>query len=498
MSRKRVVIVGAGIGGLSAAMTLASRGLDVLVLERATRPGGKMREVVVAGRPIDAGPTVLTLRHVFEQMFAEAGLDLATLVPMRKADVIARHAWPDGGQLDLFAEQAKSVDAIAALAGKAAARGYVEFSERAKRIYDFLAPSFIQATRPGVTDLVRAAGLGRIGDLWAISPFKTLWDELGRYFPDDRLRQLFARYATYCGSSPFSAPATLMLVAHVEQAGVWLIDRGVHALAQACVDAAMRAGAEFRYESEVAKIRVEGGRAVGVVLSNGESIDAAAVITNTDISALKHGLLGKDATNAISSDAIGPSSLSAMTWCLVAQPSGFELSHHNVFFGPSSTEEFRDIFEHGRLPRSATVYMCAQDRRGEPLATSDSAERLFVIVNAPATANASTFSPMELERCQAMMMRNVERCGLRLTIESAAMTTPLDFARLFPGTNGALYGAASHGWSASFRRPGTRSRIPGLYLTGGSVHPGPGLPMAALSGRMAALSCLADLPSMSR
>ncbi len=498
MSRNPVVIVGAGIGGLAAAMTLSSQGRKVLVLDRADKPGGKMREVEVGGRHIDAGPTVLTLRHVFDRMFAEAGLDLAKLVPMRKAEIIARHAWPDGGQLDLFADRARTVDAIGSFLGGSAARGYVEFCQRAKRIYDFLEPTFIEASRPGVTDLVRAAGFGGLGQLWAIAPFKTLWDELGTYFPDDRLRQLFARYATYCGSSPFSAPATLMLVAHVELEGVWLVDHGIHALARAFVDAAEGAGAEFRYASEVASIKVEGGRAVGIRLADGEQIDAAAIIANTDIAALQRGLLGQATSRAVPADATGAPSLSAMTWCMLARPSGFELSHHNVFFGASSAEEFRDIFDRCRLPRSATVYICAQDRDGEGPAPPNGPERLLAIVNAPATADPRTFSPTELERCQAMMISGMERCGLRMSIDNATMTTPLDFARLFPGTNGALYGAASHGWTASFRRPGARSRIPGLYLAGGSVHPGPGLPMAALSGRMAAQSCLADLRSTSR
>ena len=248
-----------GDGGLAAALTLASRGREVLVLERAGAPGGKMREIVVEGRRIDSGPTVLTLRHVFEQLFQEAGADLAEAVPMTKADVIARHAWRDGSRLDLHADRARSADEIGVLAGRDAARGYLEFCDRARRIYEFLEPSFIQKPRPGVSDLVRSAGITGIGSLWAVTPFRNLWDELGRYFPDQRLRQLYGRYATYCGSSPFSAPATLMLVAHVEQEGVWLVDRGMHALAQAMARLAEASGAEFRYGSEVGEILVQGG-----------------------------------------------------------------------------------------------------------------------------------------------------------------------------------------------------------------------------------------------
>ncbi len=228
MSDPSVVIVGAGIGGLAAALDLARQGVAVTVLERAAAPGGKMRELATAGVRLDAGPTVFTMRWVFDALLADAGTTLAEHLTLHKADILARHAWSETERLDLFADPARTEDAIGRFAGAADARGYRAFREDSRRIYRTLEQTFITAPRPSPVSLVRAVAGQGFGGLWSIRPFDTMWAALGRHFRDPRLRQLFGRYATYCGSSPFLAPATLMLVAHVEQEGVWLVD-GRHA-----------------------------------------------------------------------------------------------------------------------------------------------------------------------------------------------------------------------------------------------------------------------------
>ena len=494
MHRDPILVIGAGAGGLAAAMLLAARGLPVILLEAAAKVGGKMSTLSVGGRSIDAGPTVLTMLPVFEQLFADCGHDLGSAVALTRADVLARHAWTEHERLDLFADRARSADAIGDFAGVAARRGYLAFCEHARGVYQTMDPIFMRAEKPSPAGMVKAAGLSGLKGLWSSAPFTTLWDQLGTYFPDPRLRQLFGRYATYCGSSPFLAPATLALIAHVEQDGVWQVRGGMAAFAAALGEAARTAGVDIRTSSEVREIIVRDNAASGVRLASGEEIPAQVVIAATDVGALATGHYGRAAGAAVANDAMQPRSLSAATWGFVARASGFPLAHHSVFFSRDCAREFGDLIDRRRWPEEPTVYVCAQDRTSDGHLDTPS-ERLFVIVNAPADAGRSLASSQEIRQCETAMIRTLERCGLRLEIEAREHAGPETFARRFPGTDGAIYGMASHGWTASFRRPGSRSRIPRLYLAGGSVHPGAGVPMATLSGRAAALAVIADLAS---
>ncbi|MDX2224747.1 MAG: phytoene desaturase family protein [Rhodospirillaceae bacterium] len=492
MSRDRVIVVGAGIGGLACAADLAARGRDVVVLERAMGTGGKLRQVQVAGRDIDSGPTVFTMRWVFERLFADAGADFAQAVPTTPLDILARHAWSERERFDLHADAARTGDAVAEFSGVAERDRFIAFCAEARSIYQTLRDTFLTAKRPGPIGLARRIGLVNLDALFGLRPFETLWSALGRHFADPRLRQLFGRYSTYVGSSPFAAPATLMLIAHVEQDGVWSVDGGMSALAGAVQNLAQRHGASVRTGVDVCEVIVHRGRAAGVVLAGGERIDADAVVFNGDPNALASGALGLAVRHATPPTPSARRSLSAITWSAVAATAGFPLVRHNVFFGGDYRTEFDDLAR-GRLPGDPTVYVCAQDR-APGTAAPDDRERLLVLVNAAATGDAGDIDAGDVDRCEARTFERLERCGLavRRTDWSVARTTPAQFHRLFPATGGALYGRASHGWTASFRRPGSTTAIPGLYLAGGATHPGAGVPMAALSGRLAAARLCAD------
>ena len=492
LGRARVVVVGAGIGGLTSAALLAAQGCDVTICESADGPGGKARQDIVSGAHIDAGPTVFTKREVFADIFEACGGSLESAVTLRPATTLARHAWSEHENLDLFADAEQSKDAIAMFAGPAAAQGYSQFCVAAKRAHDALDLTFMRAGKTTPLGLMGRIGLGRAKDMMAIRPLRTLWSVLGDYFPDPRLRQLFGRYATYCGSSPFQASATLMLIAHVEAEGVWLIDGGMSALSHALEALGRANGARFRYNSAVTDVAVENGRAAGVILSSGERILADRVVVNADTAALADGRFGDRVKHAVPQHRSTDRSLSAVTFLGHVEASGFDMSHHNVFFSRDYRAEFASIAK-GKLAAEPSVYVCAQDRGCDDPAPSG-AERVQIIVNAPANGDAHIYTEQEIAECRTHMLEALTRCGLKLKGQLKA-TTPNDFDRRYPSTGGALYGRASHGWAASFRRPGSSTRIPGLYCAGGATHPGAGVPMAALSGQLAAASLLSDLGS---
>lgn len=504
MVAKRVVVIGAGMGGLAAAIDLARQGVDVQVLERAAKPGGKMRELQVGDAQIDAGPTVFTMRGVFESLFADAGALLDECLDLHTTNVLARHAWRDGSRLDLFADMDESAAAIAAFAGAREADGYRAFCLRGREIYETLREPYIASQRPSPLELVRRVGFSNLGAMWRTAPLQTLWGALGDYFQDPRLRQLFGRYATYVGSSPFLAPATLMLIAHVEQTGVWIVKGGMRRVADALVQLGERHGARVRYNAHVEEIVLRQGRVAAVRLADDELVECDAVVFNGDISALGTGLLGSGARRAVKPIPVKNRSLSAVTWCVHAKTAGFPLHHHNVFFGDDYPGEFDAVFRKRNIVAAPTVYVCAQDRSASDAnpatpQTPETHERMLVLINAPADGDVNPFSSEHVEALAANAFGVMRDCGLVIEPNSmqSIVTSPSGFDSLFPATGGALYGRANHGPMASFARPGARSQVPGLYLAGGSVHPGAGVPMTTLSGRLAAAQVMADFSQRS-
>ncbi len=505
MSRAPVIVVGAGFGGLAAAVELAVAGENVVLLEREGRPGGKARTVQVAGRDVDAGPTVLTMPWVFEALFARAGRKLEDAVRLHRADVVARHGFAGGAVLDLYADVDRTAAAIERFASRRDADGYRRFAAYSQRIAETVREPFLCSERPSLAGLVAKAGRLGLGALHRIDAHRTMWRSLEAHFDDPRLVALFGRYATYVGSSPFEAPATFNLIAHVEREGVCTVEGGMSRLAEVVADLARDLGVELRYGQRVREILVDGGRATGVLVEDvatgaREVVAARAVLANADVSTVASGAFGRAAASSVKAVARDKRSLSALTFAIVGTASGVPLVHHNVFFSRDYPAEFDAMFGRGVLAEEPTVYLCAEDRPGwdVPDAEPRGDERFFVIVNAPAVADGAPLSNEEVERCERSMLQVLARAGVTLRPRATVVTSPSRFEHLAPGTGGAIYGEAAHGAFAPLARPASRTKLPGLYLAGGSVHPGPGVPMATLSGGLSAKAIREDLASTAR
>ena len=482
------VVIGGGFGGLSTSLTLAAAGEPVILVESAARCGGKARSVDCGGEAVDTGPTVFTMRWVFEELFARSGTSLSDSLGLQRQDVLARHYWSGSDRpFDLAADLTEAKDEVGQTFGARAASEFQRFHGRAGRIHDLLRDTFMAAERPSPAALAWRIGPHRPLDLLRLSPFRSLWSALGATFSDQRLRQLYARYATYVGSSPWQAPATLMLIAHVEQQGVWAVDGGMAALAAAMAKRAQRLGVAIRTETTVERILTRHGAVRGVRLASGEEIAAGAVVHAGDSGALPD--LLDPHPSPVSPVPAAARSLSAVTRAARVRTSGAALHHHTVVFGDDYAEEFDAVFARGTVPADPTVYLCAPRHGARELG-------VFALANAPANPDLTR---REIDRCLDAMNRRLRRCGIELEpLDEAHVQTPADFARRFPGSNGAIYGRAQHGWMASFQRPGARTALPGLYLAGGSAHPGAGVPMATLSGMLAARRILSDRASAAR
>lgn len=490
---QKIVVIGAGIGGLSAAIRLAKSGMKVTLIEAQRYPGGKMRSVPSVAGPIDAGPTVLTLRAVFDDLFALAGENLEDHLTLVRQPLLARHWWRDGSRLDLFSNPDQSAAAIADFAGPQAEAEFIRFNQHTARLFAAFDAPMMQSPRPALTTIALNAALNPA--IWpALSPQRSLSDFLARSFTDPRLRQLFGRYATYVGGAPNLSPAVLALIWQAEAQGVWAVQGGMHKLAQALAQLAERVGVTLRYGITALQVLRKSGRAQEVTLSDGHSLKCDAVVFNGDPAALLAGLLGNSPQQSLPPSAANPRSLSAWVWSFAAKPTGPDLVHHNIFFGTDPRLEFDPIAK-GQMPSEATLYVCAQDRGHNPNSDAlvpQGPERFEIIMNAPAK---TTPFPHEASECRKKTFQQLAQFGLTFDPNPTdhALMTPQGFAALFPGSGGAIYGRSPQGQLASFHRPLARTRLPGLYLAGGGAHPGAGVPMAALSGKHAAEAIVNDL-----
>jgi 1-hydroxycarotenoid 3,4-desaturase len=460
----RAVVVGAGVGGLVAAALLARRGLDVTVFEAADGPGGKAGRATVDGVTFDTGPSVVTLPDVFEAVFTELGRPF----PLTWTRPAFRYAWPDG--VGLVAGEDPVADVIAAWGGDAG-RELATFLDYARGIWEAAGPRFVRGPAPSAASFLSLAALR---DLPRIDPLRTLVQGVDARVREPHLRDLLLRFATYNGSDPRRAPATLNCIAWVELGlGAYGVQGGIAALVDALEDAARGVGVGFRYGAPVDGLVRDGRAVVGVTMA-GARVPADVVVANAEAATVAR-WLGRTPEP--------PSSTSG--WTAVVRVPRRPREGHTVLFPAVYAEEFVDLFDRARPPEDPTVYVCAPGvAHGNPGWPTH--EPLFLMANAPVEPEAprSVWPPGDVVRHGVLARLAAVEPG---PVEVVWERSPAGLAARFPGSRGALYGAASNGPTAAFRRPANRvPGVTGLYLASGSAHPGGGLPLVALSGRAAA------------
>ncbi|MFB6262510.1 MAG: phytoene desaturase family protein [Bradymonadaceae bacterium] len=472
-----VGVVGAGMGGLAAAISLAARGCDVTVWERADQPGGKVGQSQADGVAFDTGPSVL------DELFAAAGADLESRLALRRPDPWFRYRFSDGSSLEIAHELDRTLENVEAAFGRSARDDFAGFLDYARDIWEAAAPNFIFAPAPSVGRLL-GVGLSAPLELWQIDPISTMSDAIRERVDDPRLRWLLARYATYVGADPRRAPATLNCISWLELGrGGWGVEGGMYELVRSLAELAGDLGVEIRLGAPVERVECRGG-CVREVTVAGRTEQVDALVYNGEVGSLGR-LLDDVELGPIEPDS--PPSMSGWTAVWRSTAPRDERAAHTVLFPDAYAAEFDAIFERGEVPAEPTVYVCDQSVAHGRSGWSG-ASPLFAMINAPAVDSTDGSPAVERSRIRTRVRRRLLEAELIEEGDEVVWERgPGDLAERFADSGGAIYGRAPHSRLAAFERPSNCvDAVDGLYLAGAGAHPGAGVPMCLQSGRLAA------------
>lgn len=472
--RKRVLVIGGGLGGLAAAVRCAHAGCEVTVIDRQEEPGGKMCEYQWQGYRWDMGPSLLTMPHVLRELWEQCGARLENDVELIPLDNTCRYHWSDGTVVEENADFWARPEVAA-------------FLRHSHALYDLGANVFLHHPLSEWSRHLKLSTLGKLGHLPKMLDPRSLAATTERFFPDSpHLRQLFNRFATYNGSSPWLTPSAFHIIAGVQQRfGGWYARGGMVAIARALTTLARRKGVRFETGMEALRIQRNGpGWTVFIRPPEGGAVrplNGDGIICNQDALAATQRFLDPGFTPKRTLSSSGFVIAAALDTTFP------DLDHHNIFFSDDYPAEFRAIFEEGESPRDPTIYICNSSHT-DPGRAPAGGSNWFVLVNTPALKPGADWERFASSYADTILSK-LTRFGLpdpRPHILHRKLFTPADFAIRDLSHGGALYGYASHGSLASFLRPSMVSPQHGFVFAGGSTHPGGGVPLVLLSGQMAA------------
>ena len=476
---RKAIIIGAGIGGLGSAVRLARMGWEVRVFEASPVPGGKLSEIRADGFRFDTGPSLFTLPELSLEL-----LDPDLQFGVRQLPVITRYFWDDGMQLDASAD-VKELCRETERATGVPARLFSKYLEETADIFKITAPVFIFNSLHRIRPLLKRINLSAFLGLFRLRAFSTLHNLNKKALKNDRLVQLLDRYATYNGSNPFQTPATLRVIAHLEHnLGAWLPEGGMFTIVKRLTEQAVRLKVDFHFSEPVTKVEVKDGKAAGVNTASGY-YHADVVVSNIDVYRFYTHLI-PDTARFRKLDKLQRST-SAIIFYWGIKGNYPRLDVHNIFFSNHYKEEFNDLFERFTICDDPTVYVYVSSKIFREDAP-EQCENWFVMVNAP--ENIGQDWPKLVAETRRNILGKLEKnlnCVLEDKIVFEQILDPVSIEKKTGAGHGSLYGPSSNSLLSAFKRhPNFRSKIKNIYFTGGSVHPGGGIPLCLSSAKIVA------------
>lgn len=485
MVKKTVAVIGGGLGSLSAAIRLARMGFTVKLFEQNSQLGGKMSEYKDRGFRWDTGPSLLTMPWIVDELFDFVGLNVSDYLSLTTLEPLCRYFFSDQTHLEVSANKEKMRAALDSFSPTQSA-SYFNFLHYASKIYDAAAEVFLYHPIHELRKLLTPANIQYLMRFYHIDPWRTMHQSVSRFFTDQRLIQLFDRFATYNGSNPFTAPATLNIISFVENGmGGYHIKGGMYRLIETLEKVAIHLGVEVHPSCKVNKIKHDHHRINGLLVQD-EFFPADFVLCGADVVETFNTLVSGFNRYQKKLNTLEPS-LSGLVFLWGMNKSFPILSHHNILFSADYAEEFRYLFSDLKVPDDPTIYIAITSKSDANHAPANS-ENWFVLLNMPYLAPGQNWDS-EKDKIRETVLQKLKRFGLDVSqnIQSEKCITPQDFYTLYGSNRGSIYGLSSNSRMMAFRRPANRSRlIQGLYFAGGSVHPGGGIPLVLLSGKMAA------------
>ena len=490
----RVGVIGGGLGGLAAACTLAARGHRVILFERNAWLGGKAASLSASGFRFDMGPTIVTLPSVLKRIFAEAHRRLEDYVKMIRLDPQWRCFFDDRSVLDLVQnpdQMATQLDSFAPNTGSG--KAYQDFVALSERLNDISRRYFFYKPIGGLRDMIdpkNSFSAKVLGDILAMRMGRSVASTVRAFTPDPRVAQMIDHFTQYVGSSPYASPAVLCGIAHMQtDEGIWYPVGGTRAIPLALERLALELGVEIRTGVQIAKVLHAQGRVTGVVTTQREEIPLAAVVSNSDSVRTHRELINGSVGARFDRRRSYEPACSGVVLYLGLNQRYEHLAHHDFVFSHDPEEEFDWIYKRGEPAPDPTCYLAATTC-SEPETAPPGGEALYVLVHTPYLRGHHDWKSL-FPSYRKIILEKLKTTGQMPDIESRIVfeqaLTPQDIHDRYQVLDGAIYGLASHGKFLGAFKPGNRSPdLKGLYLAGGSAHPGPGMPMVLMSGWIAA------------